>query len=191
MITTSHFTVGHIGRTGGDAVKYLIHAALAVDPLDPYVVGSSLLDAAKHRAFDGSEKTRVLSIRRLPSYVLGMREHHIVYARVKPWTADFCAELTNGDGELKRMTANGAYPVDRWLRCEYLRDDICALLSDVYGAAFNSKLKAILYGAMTKEQLPYDHNVFNFFNAKQLSRLYDVNPCWAALEQKLYGSVWR
>lgn len=192
MIETEHFTVGHIGRTAGDAVNFILNATLWYMDGKAYYKSDSMWGTDKHRPFDGSEKFRVLGFRRLPSYVLSIRQHHLTYARVSPvvWTSDFCCKLCNGDNELKRITCNNSYSIDHWLRCEYLRDDICALLTKFYdGDKFTFDAKAVLYSASTKTPVPYDHNVFNFFTSKQIDSLYSLNPQWTQIEQELYGSI--
>lgn len=196
MIWTPHFVVGHIGRTGGDAVKFLMHATLLVgqgehQELEPNLKITGLFNEDKHRPFDGSEPMRVLGIRRLPSWIMSIRNHHRVYARVDIGDAENCSLMTNGDDELRRFTADGAWDVSHWLRCEYLRDDVCALLTKIYRERFTHRMKAVLYAAETKAAVPYNHNAFDFFNAKQMNRLYEANPRWAEVEYRLYGSTWK
>lgn len=195
MIWTPHFVIGHIGRTGGDAAKIIIHYTLRYGgeshELEPNLRFTGLFDADKHRPFDGTEPMRVLSFRRLPAFILSIRQHHKVYARVDLGDGEACSYLTNGDDELRRFTADGTWSVDKWLRCEYLRDDICALLTEIYRERFNNKMKAVLYSAETKATVPYNHNVFDFFTSKQLYRLYEKNPRWAEIEYRLYGSTFK
>lgn len=196
MIWTPKFVVGHIGRTGGDAVKFLMHATLLAgqgehEELESDLKITGLFNDDKHRPFDGSEPMRVLGFRRLPSWIMSIRNHHRVYARVDIGDAEACSHMTNGDDELRRFTDNGTWDVHYWLRCEYLRDDICSLLTKVYSARFTNRMKAVLYSAETKAAVPYNHNVFDFFNAEQLYQLYDKNPRWAEIEYRLYGSTWK
>lgn len=189
MIYTSRYTIGHIARTGGDATKALVHAVASIDAIEsvniPYYFGNE-----KHQAFSGHEKgLRVLNIRRLPAYILSIRVHQSVYTHKPAWSAEDCCTLCNGDSELKRMTNDFNIRVDRWLRCEHLRDDINKLFTEIYKDKFTTQHKAVLYSAVTKAKIPYDHNVYNFFSNKQLKRLYNEHLKWAELEHRLYGSI--
>lgn len=194
MIWTPYFTIGHIGRTGGDSVKFIMAAVLDIadsygNPTESNLKITSIYGDNKHRPFNGTEPLRVLGIRRLPSYIISIRQHHIVNARVEPWNAEFCSKLKNADNEILRITNNRKYTIDRWIRAEYMRDDISKLLTEFYKERFTTKMKAVLYNVVGKERLSYNRNIFDFFNCKQLQLLYENNPIWAIYEEQLYGTL--
>ena len=37
--------------------------------------------------------------------------------------------------------------------------------------------------------LKYDHEVRNWFSDAQIKRMYEVNPIWRAIEEKVYGDL--
>lgn len=195
MIWTPYFTIGHIGRTGGDSLMIMLCATLDIaDPrtgkaTEPNLKVTAIYGDNKHRPFDGSEPCRVLGIRRLPSYVMSIRNHMAINARVEPWDGAFCCQLKNADDELKRFTHYWKYSIDRWIRAEYMRDDVAKLLTEFYKERFTTKMKAVLYNVVTKDKLPYNRNVYDFFTEEQLITLYRNNPIWADYERELYGTT--
>lgn len=87
MIWTNKFTIGHIGRTGGDATIFLLSAVLSCSTgtavkLDSNLKVTAVVGDDKHRPFNGSEPIRVLGIRRLPSFILSIRHYLMTYARI-------------------------------------------------------------------------------------------------------------
>lgn len=189
MITTPYFTIGHIGKTGGDAAAMICRAVFVVDNLEPNYKIDSIFDDAKNRSFDGTENKRLLTFRKLPSYILSIAEHMITVGGMEPWTSSFCSELKNGDDELKRMTCSGKYPVSGYLRMCNLREDLLRLLKATYGKKFSIKHERIVSNCPTKAPAVYDHDVYKFFSKEQIQKLYKANPQWARIEKSLYRNL--
>lgn len=188
MITTSHFTIGHIAKTGGDAVKQIL-AAVFEAGLEHNFHIDTVFGGFKHRPFTGNENFRVLGIRRLPSMILSMAQHDHNLGGRSLWTPEQCASMSHGDVSLAHMTHNHTMQIHMWLRCEHLREDIKELLKRFYGEAFTKRFAGIVDNTPTKNKMKYDHDVTHFFSKDQIRQLYLNNPVWAEREIKLYGNT--
>jgi hypothetical protein len=192
MIIGETFAIGHIPKTGGDA----IHAWLAqidgvqVDPVT---------EARKHDYFwqRGVRKaTYALSIRRLPFWALSYLHElafHPPAARhygippgdtVRPEHA-----FALRPDEYLRQHRLGGREIGVWLRMEHLFDDVLRFISE-YVQPITPLLRDRLSAVPTKGQRGYNHNVHAHFTPGQIARLYARNPDWAAVEAKVYGSLY-
>lgn len=152
---------------------------------------------AKHDAFAAREaevsgKLLVLNIRRLPSWSLSFAQHHArdgVHPRYEPMplpTAAELAERTLPDAMLRHFTANGRFRVDRWLRTEHLAEDFLELVAAL--ADVPEDLRAQVHEIGMINTIPYDHDVAHWFSDAQIATMYERNPVWASIEQRVYGS---
>lgn len=189
MITTPHFTIGHLMKTGGDATKQICFAVFEAGLERKYVI-DSIFDQKKHRPFDGTEQgVRVLGIRRLPSWLMSFSEHGFTYGGYSQWTPEECASSDAADTQLKLVTADLKYLPVHWLRMERLRADLQVLLLRIYGSKFEKKHELILKRCPTKQPMNYDHCVERFYTRWQLQRVYENNPIWARYEKAVYGNT--
>ena len=46
-----------------------------------------------------------------------------------------------------------------------------------------------IVGHPARDVRDYDHNLTTWFNLDQLELMYERNPRWAALEERLYGDL--
>jgi hypothetical protein len=196
VVIGDRFAWGHLEKTGGDATLQLFEQVPELvrfaDPVDAH---------DKHRSFAEREaeirgKVLALNIRRMPAWILSRAQHtarHGTYPDYEPWymvSPREMAESTDPDERLAAFTGDGRFPVDRWLRAEFLADDVLAFVSE-FGDVSGQQRKAIvdlarIHGSATEG---YDHDVGHWFSADQVRSMYENNPAWAALERRLYGDA--
>jgi hypothetical protein len=100
------------------------------------------------------------------------------------------ASSTEPDERLAAFTGDGRFPVDRWLRVEFLADDFLAFVTE-FGEVSQEQRRAItdlarIHGSATQG---YDHRIEHWFTPEQVQAVYERNPVWAGLERRLYGSL--
>lgn len=185
MITTPKFVIGHIPKTGGDAVKQICAAVFETGLEHDYSI-DSLFSETKHRGFSGDEPCRVLGIRRLPAYALSHAYHRHILGGERLWTPDKTVDVCNADAALKEFTQDFKLDIRYWIRQEFLRDDLIWLFRAFYPAQFSARHRHIINNCPTKSAMTYNHDVSNFFTTEHIYALYERNPRWAELEQELY-----
>jgi hypothetical protein len=80
-------------------------------------------------------------------------------------------------------------PVTQWIRTEFLADDLIAVFSrylDFSKINIHEQIKIT-----NAVPVKYITDLAFFFTPAELSRLYEQNPVWAALEKKVYGEIVR
>ncbi|MBI2481673.1 MAG: hypothetical protein HYV60_24415 [Planctomycetia bacterium] len=189
MIIAPRFLIGHIGKTGGDSAKLIVQALQLPD-----VQMISIDSPLKHCTFrqsgqDLCNRELVLSIRRLPAFVLSQLHHRLMDGRLTKLPAPelICRDYM-GDFYVRHYTDEGQLKIDRWLRCEHLRADLAAYLARHF--ELSDEQKALLESASTKSRLSYRHEVGAFLQPDQVRELYDNNPLWADIEREVYGQLW-
>jgi hypothetical protein len=192
MVIGDTFAYGHIPKTGGDAV----HAWLSqIEGLEV----DSVNENRKHECFStrGVRKDLyVLSIRRLPFWALSLLHELAVHPDVareygippgKTVRPEY-ALLLKADECLVQYQSFGR-PVGDWLRMEHLFDDLVGFINE-HIQPVTPELRRRLLAVRTKGQRGYNHNIDEFFTAKQIAQLYATFPIWAAIEKKVYGSLY-
>jgi hypothetical protein len=196
VVIGDRFAWGHLEKTGGDATLQLFEQVPELvrfaDPVDAH---------DKHRSFPAREaevqgKILALNVRRLPAWILSKAQHaarHGTYPDYEPWhmaSPHEMAQSREPDARLAAFTGDGRFPVDRWLRAEFLADDFLAFVTG-FGEVSVDQRRAItdlarIHGSATQG---YDHQIEHWFTAGQVQAMYERNPVWAALERRLYGSL--
>jgi hypothetical protein len=74
-----------------------------------------------------------------------------------------------------------------FLRLEYLRDDFLQFVRSI--TEVTAEMEQRVYDHPARDVRDYDHKLAQWFSREQLERMYERNPTWAALEQKLYGDL--
>jgi hypothetical protein len=192
MVITEHFAWAHMGKTGGDATAAMFAAV-------PGLVewASSPQSNAKHDPFALHEaaiagRLRVMNIRRLPSWILSVAQHraaHGAWPDYEPQpmpSVDEMAATIDADGALRRVSDGPRFPIQWWLRQEFLADDVAALLEH-FGQLTESARDAIASVPHVGEN--YDHDLAATFSAEQVQRMYAMNPRWAEVESRVYGGL--
>ncbi len=193
MVITEHFAWAHMGKTGGDATAEMFAAV-------PGLVewASSPDSNAKHDPFALHEaaisgRLRVMNIRRLPSWILSVAHHRVTHGAWPDYepqpmpSADEMAETLDADGALRRVSDGPRFPVQRWLRQEFLADDVAALLEH-FGLLTESARAGI--ASVPHHAKNYDHDLAATFSADQIQRMYALNPRWAEVESRVYGDLY-
>jgi hypothetical protein len=192
MVIGDTFAYGHIPKTGGDAVHAWLSQieGLEVDPIN---------QVRKHECFSTRGVRRslyVLSIRRLPFWALSLLHELAVHpdvAREYGIPPDNTvrpeyAFLLKADDCLMQYQAFGRQ-VSVWLRMEHLFDDLLQFINE-HIRPVTPEFRRQLLAVRTKGQRSYNHNVDAFFTPDQIAELYATFPIWAAVERKVYGSLY-
>ena len=193
MVIGERFAWGHLAKTAGDATHAMLAAAPGLvrfaDPPD---------SNDKHLPFFAREaevqgKLLVMNIRRLPAWALSGAHHkaangvHPDYRPLPLETADQISSSTDADDLLHWMTDHGRFAVNRWLRAEALEDDVLALLAELGVASPEVRQRVLAVGRVNEGS--YERDLLWRFSAEQLRRLYGLNPTWAEIERRVYGSL--
>ena len=194
MVIGERFAWGHLEKTGGDATVELF---LAVPELVRFADPPS--SEEKHTAFPSRAqeirgKVLALNMRRLPSWVLSRALHRVRYGEYPDYeplpmmSPRQMAESSDADQRLLEFTDDRALTIDRWLRTEFLADDFLAFVSE-FTEVPEAKQREILELGSRRLGTPltYDHRIDQWFTADQIQTMYERNPEWAAVEQRLYG----
>jgi len=212
MIEAKSWVYAHIPRTAGDIVTQM---ARNLENKIPGCVVDNLDVPNKHDSFTervgpDDQRRRVMTIRRLPYWILSYTEmlrSYGVHPAFKPINvpenemtdrqiirdpSPWYPELGNSlaciaDGYLKKFG-----PADVYLRCECVVWDFLSFISLQEGLS-----RTILRSAsrqahtevdLVKIKLKYNRNIRREFG-RNLRQVYVNNPQWAALEKRIYGNI--
>ena len=79
------------------------------------------------------------------------------------------------------------YHIDHWIRIEHLNEDFLKFIKAITGTIDEQQAEAIRqYKCIAKKPLIYNHNVEDFFSKSELQILYDNNPLWRDIEERIY-----
>jgi hypothetical protein len=187
------FAWAHLPKTAGDATYSMFAAVPGL------VTFADRLDSNdKHLPFFAREaevegKLLVMNIRRLPAWTLSAAHHratHGVHPEYRPLaleTPDEMTSKTDADDLLRWMTDHGRFRVARWLRAEALQADVLTLLTEL--GELTATARAGVTGVGRVNQGSYDRQLAGRFTQAQIDRLYELNPDWAEIERRVYGSL--
>jgi hypothetical protein len=193
VVISDRFAWAHLPKTGGDATQEMLCAIPGLvrfaDPLD---------SNDKHMPFFGREreiagKLLVMNIRRLPAWALSGAHHRAAHGEYPGYTPqrlqtpEQITSSTDADDLLRWMTDHGRFEVDRWLRAETLADDLLAFLAEL--GIDGPNVRAVVRRVGRVNEGSYDHDAAPPFTDEQIRRLYELNPSWAAIERRVYGSL--
>jgi hypothetical protein len=193
VVLGESFAWVHLPKAGGNATHEMLCAVPGLvtfaDPPD---------SNDKHLPFFAREqeiagKLRVMNIRRLPAWAISGAHHranHGEYPNYVPQTLagpDELASSTDADDLLRWMTDHGRLSVDRWLRAESLAEDLLALLDELERDGPDVREAVLAVGRVNEGD--YDRGQADGFSSDQVRRLYQLNPTWAAVERRVYGSL--
>jgi hypothetical protein len=190
VVVTKTFVWAHLPKTAGDTVATVL-------ALFPEIIefADPIESREKHARFrDRPElvagRQRVLGIRRLPSWQLSQAAHRsrrgarpglppLPMASRKAMTTS-----TAADRVLSNHVEGGRAWPDRWIRVEYLVDDLLGLLSE-HVEVTPKKRKKI--EAMRPQNVGnYERSLSAWFTDDMISRMYKNNPLWEHAEQLAY-----
>ncbi|MFH6985663.1 hypothetical protein [Marinoscillum sp. 108] len=213
MIITPDFVWTHMAKTGGYSVHRMISLVgdenIQLDPL-----GGEWSDYRRHEPFwmrsekcgydITANKIKVLTIRRLPAWILSFGEFK---KREEGFEFDL-QELSKGyfKHEKRDMVSGGlsdpgsydthhadealAYyrpeTIDHWWKQESLNEDVVCFLGRFYTL---TPLQIKQMSCSHENSNEYDRNLGKRFSQRQLEELYHNCPLWSTYEQKVYGSL--
>jgi hypothetical protein len=193
MVIGETFAWGHLQKTGGDATTELFRLfpqlVLFADPRNVEDKHASF--AARADQVRG--KLLVSNLRRLPAWTLSWAQHRARLARrpdgtrVQMNSPHQMVEIPRADMRLGFLTADGRFPVERWLRMEHLADDFADFIGELTDVTAEDRRR--IAGFASVNALEYDHELENWFSPDQVARMYEVNPAWAAVERRVYGDL--
>jgi hypothetical protein len=193
VVIGRRFAWAHLPKTAGDATASMLASVPGLiefaDPLD---------SNDKHLPFFAREseltdKLLCMNIRRLPAWALSGAQHkaahgvHPAYTPLPLETFDQITSRTDADDLLRWMTDHGRLPVDRWLRAEALEHDVLALLSELGKLTAEARAGVMSVGRVNEGS--YSRELARDFTEEQVTRLYELNPTWAAVERRVYGDL--
>ncbi len=212
MVIGKKFVWAHFAKTGGNSVK-------AMFDLVPQLVESAddIGEPLKHESFQRREervgidlseaRQRLMTIRRLPSWVLSFSNHQKVHEDVPIDKAAVArgevslvaipkSKLAPGAkqeiltmGVDKILTDMMSDRVDQWLTTENLPEDFIRILSQ-FGDITAKQQKAIRkVRANAARNKDYKSDPLSFFAREELEGLYNACPTWSEVERKVYGGL--
>jgi hypothetical protein len=193
VVIGRRFAWAHLPKTAGDATARMLASVPGLvqlaDPLDSN--DKHLPFFAREAELEG--KLLVMNIRRLPAWALSGAEHkaaHGVHPEYEPLpleTFDQITSRTDADDLLRWMTDHGRLGVDRWLRAETLEHDLLGLLSELGELTPEARAGVMSVGRVNEGS--YSRELERDFTEEQITRLYELNPTWAAVERRVYGDL--
>ncbi len=192
MVATKRFVWAHLPKTAGDMVaKIFAQFPEIVEFADPSG------DQAKHAFFSDrpdlvAGRQRVLCIRRLPSWHLSYAHHksqHGLHPDYRPLPMDTPEEMcasTFPDHLLAAYVEGGRAWPDRWIRVEYLVDDVLALLEEEVEVTWRKRRQIRALAPQNKGR-EYDRTVSSWFTPEMIERVYERNPLWQEAERLAYA----
>ena len=193
MVIGKQFAWAHLPKAGGTTTVAMFSVfddlVLLADPPEREDAHLPFRD----RAGQIEGKLLALNLRRLPTWVLSRAQYvsrHGVHPDFKPIPIDSpkrLAETSLPDDRLSLYMDGGRYRIDRWLRMESLAEDFLSFVSEL--RPVTDEERELVYGIGALNALEYDREISHWFTPEQLQTLYRMNPCWAALEERLYGSL--
>jgi hypothetical protein len=193
MIIGERFVWAHLPKTAGDAAAAMFRAVPGLvrfaDP--PQSEDKHLPFFAREAELAG--RLRAMNLRRLPSWTLSAAHHrarHGVHPEYRPMpleTAEEMTRKTDPDDLLVWMTDHDRLAVERWLRAEFLEEDVLAFLDELGQLTPAAAAGVRAVGRVNAGS--YERDLRRWFTAEQVQQLYERNPRWAAIERRLYGDL--
>lgn len=193
MVIGERFAWAHMPKTAGDATYSMLASVpglvLASDPPR---------SNQKHVTFWEREaevtgKLLVMNIRRLPAWALSAAHHkaasglHPDFRPLPLDSAEEMAESTDPGQMLRWMTDSWRFPIDRWLRAEFLQQDVLELISELGELTPEARLRLEAVGRVNERS--YERRLRRWFDDAQIRRMYARNPDWAQVEREVYGDL--
>jgi len=193
MVIGERFAWGHLQKTAGDATLGLFRLfpelILYSDPRNVEDKHASF--GTRSAEVDG--KLLAANIRRLPDWTLSWAQHRARYAKRDDGSAiamnspHQMVEIPRADKRLSILTDSGRYHIDRWIRMEQLVGDFSVFIAEFTDLTGQDRDRIATYGPVNA--LDYDHEIAHWFTPDLIRRLYQNNPLWASVEERIYGDL--
>jgi hypothetical protein len=192
MVIGERFVWAHLPKTGGDTTVALFKL---FPELDLHI--DSGRTNAKHTFFPSRRaevegKHLAMNIRRLPSWVLSRAQHKTregLWPEYKPTPMDSPRQMVEDSSLADRRLRQfkGPFEIDTWMRLEHLRTDFALFIAQF--VELDDEHERMIFDLPAIDVAEYDKRWSNWFTDDQLSHMYERNPAWAALEERLYGNL--
>jgi hypothetical protein len=187
MVIGQTFAWGHLPKTAGKATVAMFglfpDVILSADPAGEHVPFAS-------REAQIGDRMLVGNLRRLPNWTLSWAHWRAHPLREGDHPLDSPAQMASvprADQILAVFTDHGRFHIDRWLRMEQLAEDFTAFVSGLRELSDEERHKIAAFEQVNA--LDYEHDVLQWFTPRQIRRMYERNPAWAAAEQRVYGDL--
>jgi hypothetical protein len=137
-------------------------------------------------------KVLALNIRRLPAWILSREQHRSrwgVHPENRPMPMPSPAEMAASTIPDERLGAfmAGGLEVDRWLRTEHIVDDFLAFVSEFTEVPDDLADRIRRIGRINFNV--YTRSIDEWFSPEQVEQLYEHNPRWRQVEERVYGDL--
>jgi hypothetical protein len=193
MVIGERFAWGHLQKTAGDATLGMFQLfpdlILHADPRNVEDKHTSF--ASRADQLDG--KLLVSNMRRLPTWTLSWAHHRARYATrpdggpVAMNSPQQMVDNARADKRLSYLIDSGRYQVDRWLRMEELAADFSEFISEFTDLTGSDRERIATFDPVNA--LSYDHEIGHWFTPEQIMKMYENNPLWASVEERVYGDL--
>lgn len=197
MIISEKLVWFHLPKTAGTTTDRLFTASripLSIqDSQSSYVKHLPLNLHPNRQNISIESKQPVVNFRRLPYWLLSNYHH-----KIKKMSLSLSFDPVKS-GMFWRDKENTWLPADWWLdrfdiddswsflRVEHLKADFLSCLNMYQPISLIPRARVNLVKSLNKTD--YVRSLDHWFDCCDFAGLYDSNPRWAALEQKLYGSL--
>jgi hypothetical protein len=197
MITGADFVWMHFPKCAGSTTESILWEHLSerddvsfdeIDPKGPVIWHDSIADRRRRDPrFQVGNRRVLANIRRLPYWVISI----VHYERQRSTRVTRRERLLRGEymtrigevGKADRLAAKySCHPVNDWVRTEHLAAD----LKGIFPSLPDSIASVPRVNEGKHKYIP-DLNFW--FTPKELGRLYERNPVWALLEERVYGDI--
>lgn len=212
MIITPDLVWTHLARTGGSVVHRIFEAIgddrFQLDPMtgiwSEYRRHEPFWMRSEKEGFDISKgKQKVLTLRRLPSWILSMSEFKLmdsgfaynqeemvkgIFRHERRDMADGSIDGDEHDSSNADLALAFHRPeeIDIWWRQEFLIQDVLKTLRRFYDISLAMESKMIHF---KENENNYNKNLAEHFSKEDLENLYHRCPLWAHFEEKVYGDL--
>jgi hypothetical protein len=194
MVIGREFAWAHLPKTAGMATAKLFklfpEVIVYIDPEDTNEKHTTF----RERADEVSGKLLAMNLRRLPVWVLSRAQHVSrwgIYPDYQPIPMDSPEELASSpfpDTRIEVYTDGGRFEIERWLRAEHLDADFVDFISSYTDVTDERRQSVRDLGPVNAHE--YDHEVDNWFGPDLIKLMYERNPTWAEVEQRVYGNLY-
>jgi hypothetical protein len=193
MVIGERFAWAHLPKTGGSATLELFKLFPELIVFGDFDEGNAKHALFREREDQISGKALAMNSRRLPFWVLSRAQHvarwgiHPDYTPIPLASPEELANSDFPDNRLGLYTDGGRLRIERWVRMERLVEDFLEFISEFTSVTEERRQAALALPPVNAHD--YDHELASWFTPAQIERVYERNPIWASLEQKLYGGL--
>ena len=195
MVIGREFAWAHLPKTAGMATAKLFklfpELIVYIDPEDT----NEKHTLFRERADEVSGKLLAMNLRRLPLWVLSRAQHVSrwgIYPDYQPIPMDSPEQLADSsfpDTRIELYTDGGRFQIERWIRAEHLDEDFVDFISSFTDVTEERRQQVADLGPVNAHE--YDHEIESWFGSDLVERMYERNPVWSELEQRVYGGLYK